>query len=67
MFAAMTDAITSGFGPRSDGEDAFDSTIGLLGLLRVLRRELPQDPHIPAWLLSIEGWILGQASGMNYF
>lgn len=51
--------IEAGFGARPDGEDRFDSLLGLLGMLVVLhapeRGRAPDDPAI-RW----EGWILGQ-------
>jgi hypothetical protein len=52
--------IADGFGARADGEDRFDSLIGLLGLIAVLDGaqpdHVPQDPWIHRW----EGWVLGQ-------
>ena len=59
---ALKRAIEDGFGPRADGEDPFDATVGLLGMLNILagRRALfePEDPVTRR----IEGWILGQAA-----
>ena len=45
-----------------DGDDAFDATVGLFGMLEVLmgRRE-PGDPSEEG-VRKVEGWILGQGS-----
>lgn len=52
--------IADGFGPRADGEDRFDSLIGLLGVIAVL--DGAQPDHIPddRWIRRWEGWVLGQ-------
>lgn len=51
--------IDAGFGSVDDGEDRFDSLVGLLGMLQVVRDpaldHLP-EPAIRQW----EGWILGR-------
>ena len=53
-------AITDGFGPSPDGEDPFDATVGLLGMVNVvLGRRRPGTPCDPE-IRRIEGWILGQ-------
>lgn len=53
--------IADGFGPAADGEDPFDATVGLFGVLNVVlgRRAcaVPDDPAVTR----VEGWILGQA------
>ena len=55
---AIATAVDDGFGPRPDGEDAFDTLVGLLGMLTALAGDAtaPSDPAIR----SVEGWILGQ-------
>ncbi len=54
-------AIVEGFGPEAGGDDGFDATVGLLGMINVLRgRRPPGTPADPA-LRRVEGWILGQA------
>lgn len=59
--AEMDALVTSGFSSGAEGEDQFDSTVGLLSMLDVIdehRAEgTPKDPDIMQW----EGWILGQA------
>jgi hypothetical protein len=58
----LSTEIRSGFGPKPDGEDAFDAAIGLLGMLATLQNwHARPDPAagMPAWL-SVEGWIFGQ-------
>lgn len=54
----VEEAIASGFGAESDGEDRFDALVGLIGMLHSLRdsAEAPTDPVVRG----IEGWILGQ-------
>lgn len=54
--------IGSGFGDRPDGEDRFDATAGLLGMLRVVRGLSPTAATADAALLQVEGWILGRPS-----
>jgi hypothetical protein len=53
-------ALVDGFGPSPEGEDLFDTTIGLFGMINILlgHRPLyePEDPVVRA----IEGWIFGQ-------
>lgn len=52
--------ISDGFGNGKDGEDRFDATVGLLGMIDVVdgrRGEgLPEADDVKTW----EGWILGQ-------
>jgi hypothetical protein len=46
-----------------DGDDAFDATVGLFGILEVLlRRRTAGDPDEGS-VRKLEGWILGQQSG----
>jgi hypothetical protein len=58
--ASLAAEIADGFGPRPDGEDRFDSLIGLLGVIAVL--DGAQPDHIPddPWIRRWEGWVLGQ-------
>lgn len=57
--------IQDGFGPAPKGEDAFDATVGLFGMLNVLFGIQPewapslQDSGSEA-IRDVEGWILGQ-------
>ncbi len=52
--------ISDGFGNGKDGEDRFDATVGLLGMIDVIdgrRGEgVPEADDVKTW----EGWILGQ-------
>jgi CBS domain-containing protein len=58
----LESAIRDGFGSMADGEDPFDATVGLLGLLNVALGGRPTgEPDDPA-ITRIEGWILGQAA-----
>jgi len=53
-------ALADGFGAKADGEDRFDATLGLLGMLNVvLGHRAAGDPSHPE-IRAIEGWILGQ-------
>jgi hypothetical protein len=59
---ALRAEIRDGFGSSADGEDRFDTTVGLLGMLNiVLKRRPPGEPEDDG-VRKIEGWILGQAS-----
>jgi hypothetical protein len=50
--------IGDGFGPKADGEDAFDAVMGLFGMIEVIDGRRPEGPlHEDKW----EGWILGQS------
>ena len=62
--AALTADIRDGFGSTANGEDRFDATVGLFGMLNVaLGHRPPGDPaeHV---LRRVEGWILGQQPDM---
>lgn len=53
-------ALRDGFGPKPSGEDPFDATVGVLGMLNVVLGNRPAgEPDDPV-LRHIEGWILGQ-------
>jgi len=54
--------LNAGFGPGPAGEDPFDATVGLAGMLNVLMdRHRLWEPSQPV-LRSVEGWIFGQSS-----
>ena len=59
--APLSAAIEDGFGPAPAGEDPFDATVGLLGMINVLRGNRPPGAPDDPVVLEIEGWILGQA------
>jgi hypothetical protein len=58
----LRQALADGFGALPDGEDPFDATVGMIGMLNVVRGHrgavVPEDPVVRA----VEGWILGQAA-----
>lgn len=54
-------AILDGFGPSPAGEDPFDATIGLFGMLNVLAGNRPAGKPADEALRKVEGWILGQS------
>jgi hypothetical protein len=60
--AAAREEIEGGFGTGAAGEDRFDATVGLVGMLQVVRGERASgEPDDPA-IRRIEGWILGQSA-----
>jgi hypothetical protein len=52
--------IDDGFGKRPDGEDRFDATVGLLGVLGVVLGRHSAGEPADAEVRAIEGWILGR-------
>lgn len=57
---AFTATILDGFGADAAGEDRFDSTIGLLGVINVLAGNRPDTCPDDPWIRRWEGWVLGQ-------
>jgi hypothetical protein len=57
---AFDAALQDGFGPTADGEDRFDSVLGLLCVLGVLTRARPDTAPPDPWITNWEGWVLGQ-------
>lgn len=57
--------IENGFGPSPDGEDPFDATIGLFGMLNVLLGN--QQLYEPTDVVTrkIEGWMFGQSANSD--
>ncbi len=54
--------IRDGFGRSTAGEDPFDATVGLFGMLNVvLGRRSSGEPEAPA-IRTVEGWILGRSA-----
>ncbi|MEO1226965.1 MAG: DUF429 domain-containing protein [Pseudomonadota bacterium] len=51
--------IKDGFGPGPQGEDAFDSLVGLLGMFLVLTGRLGEGCPWDDQDMALEGWILG--------
>jgi hypothetical protein len=60
LHPVLQDAICEGFGPSSSGEDQFDATVGLFGMLNVLLGHRVIDEPESAEIRTIEGWIFGQ-------
>lgn len=54
--------IEDGFGPAALGEDPFDATLGLLGMLNVVLGLRPAGDPLDPTIAGLEGWILGQQS-----
>jgi len=52
--------LDDGFGPRPEGEDAFDAVTGLFGMLNVLLGHRGSGYPRDAGVREVEGWILGQ-------
>jgi hypothetical protein len=60
---ASRNDIEDGFGEHGDGEEPFDATVGLFGMLNVVMgRRAPGEPEDER-TRNIEGWMLGQAAG----
>jgi hypothetical protein len=51
--------LLDGFGPDADGEDPFDATIGLFGMLEVATGQREESGPLDPTILSLEGWMLG--------
>lgn len=59
LSAALAGDIRDGFGDGPDGEDRFDATVGLFGMLNVIfGHRVSGEPNDPV-VRQIEGWILG--------
>lgn len=60
LSAGLRSGIEMGFGPSAQGEDPFDATIGLFGMINVLIGNRPAGEPEEEQVRRIEGWILGQ-------
>lgn len=54
--------LLDGFGPDADGEDPFDATIGLFGMLEVATGRRTESGPLDLSILSLEGWMLGMGT-----
>jgi hypothetical protein len=52
--------ISDGFGGLPSGEDPFDATVGLFGMIEVVDGRRAEAPDSMAFSKDGEGWILGQ-------
>jgi hypothetical protein len=59
---AMRKAVLDGFGSDSNGEDRFDSVLGVLCVLNVLAGHRPDGAPADPWITRWEGWVLGQTA-----
>ena len=60
--AELRRQIADGFGKAPAGEDPFDATVGVFGMLNiVLGRRETGEPDAPA-IRTVEGWILGRSA-----
>ena len=59
LSAALTSDIRDGFGEGRDGEDRFDATVGLFGMLNVIFGHRSSGEPASSVVRQIEGWILG--------
>lgn len=57
---ALDTAIADGFGAGAEGEDRFDSLLGVLCVINVLEENRPDTAPDDPWLTRWEGWVLGQ-------
>jgi hypothetical protein len=60
LHSDLQEAILDGFGSSSSGEDQFDATIGLFGMLNVLLGQRDLDEPRSEEICNIEGWIFGK-------
>jgi hypothetical protein len=58
----LREAIGAGFDRSHGGDDGFDATVGLLGMINVLRGNRPSGEPDDPDVRGLEGWILGQAA-----
>ena len=62
LSSTLRAALEDGFGPSPDGEDPFDATVGLFGMLNVvLGYKAPGEPD-DEQNRKIEGWMLGKTT-----
>jgi hypothetical protein len=59
---ALLTSVEDGFGPKPNGEDQFDSLLGVLCVIGVLTGLRPDDAPDDAGILTWEGWVLGQTA-----
>ena len=52
--------VADGFGELPSGEDPFDATAGLLGMIEVVEGRRAEAPSSMTFLKDSEGWVLGQ-------
>jgi hypothetical protein len=57
----MKAAIRDGFGSRETGEDEFDASLGLFGMIEVVEGHQPEGVTKASGVRLWEGWILGMA------
>ena len=56
----LIQSIQNGFGPHPDGEDPFDSFVGILTMIDIVLGQRNEGSHYDLNLNQVEGWILGQ-------
>jgi hypothetical protein len=61
--SALRAELETGFGPAANGEDRFDSLLGVLCVLGVLTAARPDTAPPDPWIRRWEGWVLGQVEG----
>jgi hypothetical protein len=59
---AMRRALVDGFGADANGEDRFDSVLGVLCVVNVLAGNRPDTVPDDPWIRRWEGWVLGQTA-----
>jgi len=58
----LVEQLRDGFGSAGDGEDRFDTVVGLLGMLAVVRGYRAVGIPSTREVHRVEGWILGRAA-----
>lgn len=56
---ALRARLADGFGVDADGEDPFDATVGLFGMLEVATGRRPASRPLDGLATTVEGWMLG--------
>ncbi len=62
LTSTLQAALEDGFGPSPDGEDPFDATVGLLGMLNVVLGYKAPGELDDEQTRKIEGWMLGKTT-----
>ncbi|MCS7025364.1 MAG: hypothetical protein NZV14_11230 [Bryobacteraceae bacterium] len=64
LSAELRASLQNGFGTGPQGEDPFDSFVGLLGMIEAL--QAPVKECWPPYVREIEGWILGMPAPLSW-
>lgn len=62
---SLVSAIEDGFGPSKNGEDPFDSVLGVMSMLDVILEKRSDGVPVDPIVKKVEGWIFGQKHFSN--